>query len=118
MTVTESCHSNVTPIGELHAEQIAETMWLYVFRMAFPASLLSHSLIRSSFCSESSTHCKSQTINAGGVTCQVSNITCQVSFFLVIFIKKNDKVVKVVGGGSVINASYPVKFFLYEWENH
>ena len=45
-----------------------------------------------------------------GVKYYVSSV-----IFLVIFIKKNYKVVKVVGGVSVINDAYPVKFFLYEW---
>ena len=44
--------------------------------------------------------------------CHVSHVTCQLShviFFL--FIKKFDKVVELVGGGSVINGAYPV--YLY-----
>ena len=30
----------VTPIGVLHAEKITEAVWLYVFKIAFLASLL------------------------------------------------------------------------------
>ena len=40
LLVTPSYHSKVTPIGVLHAEKIAEAVLLYVFRLAFPASLL------------------------------------------------------------------------------
>ena len=40
MTVTQSYHSQVTQIGALHAEQIAEAALLYVFDIKFPASLL------------------------------------------------------------------------------
>ena len=40
LTVTLSYHSKVTPIGELHVVKIAEAVLLYVFRIAFPASLL------------------------------------------------------------------------------
>ena len=38
LTVTQSFHSKVTPIGVLYAEKIAEAVLLYVFRIAFPAS--------------------------------------------------------------------------------
>ena len=38
-----------------------------------------------------------------GVTCEVSGVT----FFIFIFF---DKVVELVGGGSVINEAYPVQF--------
>ena len=45
-----------------------------------------------------------------GVTCQVSRVRCLVShiFFYFIFFYK---VVGLVGGGSVINGAYPVKFY-------
>ena len=33
MIVTESYHSKVTPIGELHAEEIVETVLLYVSKL-------------------------------------------------------------------------------------
>ena len=42
-----------------------------------------------------------------GVMCQVSGVTCKVSgvmFFLVLFFYK---VMKLFGGGSVINGAYP-----------
>ena len=39
LTVTQSYQSNVTPIGELHTKKIAKAILLYVFRIAFPASL-------------------------------------------------------------------------------
>ena len=39
------------------------------------------------------------------VTCHVSHITCQDFLFLFFF---SDKVVKLIGGGSVINGAYPV----------
>ena len=40
-----------------------------------------------------------------GVTCHMSGVTY---FFIFIFIYFLDKVVKLVGGGSVINGAYPV----------
>ena len=40
LAVTQRYNSKVTPIRELHAEKIAEAVLLYVFRIAFPASLL------------------------------------------------------------------------------
>ena len=40
LTVTQSYHSKVTYVGALHAEKIAEAVLLYVFRIAFLASLL------------------------------------------------------------------------------
>ena len=40
LTVLLSYHGKVTPIGALHAEKIAEAVFLYMFRIAFPASLL------------------------------------------------------------------------------
>ena len=44
------------------------------------------------------------------VTCQVSGVTCHMSTKKIkkIKIKKIDKVVELVGGGSVINGAYPV----------
>ena len=54
------------------------------------------------------------------VMCHVSRVTCHMSkkklyfnfliFFLLLFLKKLDKVVELVGGGSVINGAYPVQF--------
>ena len=54
------------------------------------------------------------------VTCHVSRITCHMShvkknyiyiyFFLIILQKKLDKVVELVGGGSVINRPAPSSF--------
>ena len=40
------------------------------------------------------------------VTCHVSHVTCNVSLFFFL-----DKVVKLIGGGSVINGAYPSSFF-------
>ena len=40
-----------------------------------------------------------------GVKCHVSGVLCQVSH--IFFLGGGDKVVKLVGGGSVINAAYP-----------
>ena len=37
LTVTQSYHSKVTPIGTLPAEKIAEAVMLYVFTIALPA---------------------------------------------------------------------------------
>ena len=37
--VTQNYHSNVTPIGAMHAKNITEIILLNVFRIAFPASL-------------------------------------------------------------------------------
>ena len=41
------------------------------------------------------------------VTCHVLRVTCHVSIFLIFFL---DKVVNLIGGGSVINGAYPVQF--------
>ena len=38
LTVTHSFHSKATSIVVLHNEKIPESVWLYVFRIAFPAS--------------------------------------------------------------------------------
>ena len=38
------------------------------------------------------------------VTCHMSHVTCHFFFFL-------DKVVELIGGGSVINGAYPVQFY-------
>ena len=43
------------------------------------------------------------------VTCHVSRVTYHVSRFFIIFFF-SDKVVKLIGGGSVINGAYPVSF--------
>ena len=40
------------------------------------------------------------------VTCHLSRVTCHMYFFFPE--KKLDKVVELVGGGSVINGAYPV----------
>ena len=42
-----------------------------------------------------------------GVRCQVSGVTCEVScvFFVVVLIMNLDKMVELVGGGSVINGA-------------
>ena len=40
LTVSRSYHSKMTPISALHAEKIDDAVLLYVFRIAFPASLL------------------------------------------------------------------------------
>ena len=43
------------------------------------------------------------------VTCHMSHVTCQMS--IILFIYFFYKVVKLFGGGSVINGAYPVYFF-------
>ena len=91
-------------------------------------------LIESSYCSESSRHCLSQTIIAWELTfwenvhphyvshvrCHMSGVTCQVShvkkiikilsssFFFFFFYK----VIEIVSGGFVINGPIPSSFFL------
>ena len=49
-----------------------------------------------------------QTCHVSRVTCHVSHVTCHMLFFLV---GGGDKVVKLIGGGSVINGAYPVTLF-------
>ena len=49
------------------------------------------------------------------VTCHLSRVTCHLSKNI-LYIKKNpqkklDKVVELVGGGSVINGTFPVELF-------
>ena len=50
------------------------------------------------------------------VMCHVSHVTFFffLSFFILLFL---DKVVKLVGGGSVINGAYPVYFFSMQQTN-
>ena len=48
--------------------------------------------------------------------CHMSGVTGQVSHFLFYFFL--DKVVKLVGGGSVINGAYPVQFTRYSEGGH
>ena len=43
-----------------------------------------------------------------GVTCHVSVVTCHVFFCDVFFVVFLDKMMGLVGGGSVINGAYPV----------
>ena len=43
------------------------------------------------------------------VTCHVSHVMCQMWHFFLFF---SDNLVKLIGGGSVINVAYPV-FFMY-----
>ena len=46
-----------------------------------------------------------------GVRCQVSGVMCQVSgVWCIFFFFFSDKVVGLVGGGSVINGAYPAYF--------
>ena len=46
------------------------------------------------------------------VTCHMSRVTCPMSHFLIFliffFFSFSDKVVNLIGGGSVINVAYPV----------
>ena len=58
--------------------------------------------------------------NVSPVTCHLSSVTCCMSIYIYFFFmetnlytfksfkKKLDKVVELVGGGSVINGAYPV----------
>ena len=62
------------------------------------------------------------TCHMSWVTCPVSHVTCHMSCvtshlkyifqFIYFFSSSFDKVVKIVGGGSVINAAYPFNLFL------
>ena len=56
------------------------------------------------------------------VKCRLSPVTCQNNFFLhnkiyitdfFLSLKKLDKVVELVGGGSVLNGAYPVLLMYY-----
>ena len=49
-------------------------------------------------------HLSCVTCHVSHVTCHVSHVTCHMSHVK----KKFDKVVELVGGGSVINGAYPV----------
>ena len=94
---------------------------------------LFNSLSRWSFCSESSRHCLFQIVRArelkgwenihpppwvpchmSHVMCQVSHVRCQVSLFYLNFYSSFlfhfVKLVELVGGVSVINGAYSVKF--------
>ena len=100
LTVTQSYHSQVTPIGAFHAEQIYEAVLLYVFRIAFTASLLTDpvqpGLFYKHLCnsfSQSVIHCEKifKTIRAEQLiflenvhpppcfTCHIPDVTCHVS---------------------------------------
>ena len=46
MTVTQTYHSKVIPIGELHAEKIAEAVLLIVSTTAFPASPFQEKILK------------------------------------------------------------------------
>ena len=51
------------------------------------------------------------TCDVSHVTCHMSRVTCHVSrvtFFYFFIFGGGDKVLKLIGGGSVINAAYPV----------
>ena len=50
------------------------------------------------------------------VTCYVSHVIWHMSYFIGISIIFFNKVIKLVGGLSVINESYPVHFFLVNKE--
>ena len=53
------------------------------------------------------------------VTCHVSCVTCHMSHVTFFFSSSfSDKVVKLIGGGSVINGAYPVLFTLDIHKNH
>ena len=39
LTISPSNHSKMNPVGHLGAEKLAEAVWLFVFKIAFPASL-------------------------------------------------------------------------------
>ena len=48
------------------------------------------------------------------VTCHLSRVTCHLlHFFFKLSLRKLDKGVKLVGGGSAINGAYPVQFCSY-----
>ena len=62
-------------------------------------------------------HVSSVTCHVSPVMCHVSPVTCHLSHVIFLFIfldkkkyplEKMDKVVELVGGGSVINGAYPV----------
>ena len=42
LTVTQSYSSKITPISKFHAVKLVKAVFLYVFTMAFPTSLLCH----------------------------------------------------------------------------
>ena len=46
-----------------------------------------------------------------GVTCQVSGVPCQVSHVIFLLLLVSEQLLKLVGGGYVINGAYSVKFF-------
>ena len=48
------------------------------------------------------------TCHMSRVTCHVSRVTCHLSHYNFFFFL--DKVVKLIGGGCVINGAYPVQF--------
>ena len=51
-------------------------------------------------------HMSHDTCHVSHVRCHVSGVTCHVSH--VRFFSSSDKVVKLIGGESVINGAYPV----------
>ena len=54
-------------------------------------------------------HMSGVTCQMSHVRCQVSGVTCQINIYMYIcFVFFWDKVVELVGGGSVINRAYPV----------
>ena len=65
-------------------------------------------------------HMSRVTCHVSRVTCHVSHVTCQKKKIYILikkklfffYLKKMDKVVELVGGGSVINGAYPVQFYV------
>ena len=53
-------------------------------------------------------HVSRVTCHVSRVTCHMSRVTCHLFIFLLFFFL--DKVVKLIGGGSVMNGAYPVQF--------
>ena len=60
-------------------------------------------------------HMSRVTCHISHVTCHVSHVRCHMYFFfylLLFFVFFSNKVVKIIGGGSVIHGAYPVYFFV------
>ena len=68
-------------------------------------------------CSPPSTcHMSCVTCPVSRVTCHVSRVMCHMSqfFYFILFFFCFEKVLKIIGGGSVINGAYPIKFSFFQ----
>ena len=129
LTVTQIYNSENTPIDRFYADKIAKSVFLHIFTMAFPTSLFGENVhpppyvtchvscvrcqVSGVMCQVSRVRCHMSGVpcqvsrvrcHVSHVTCQMSRVRCQMSLFFFFL----NKLVELVGGGSVINRTYSV----------